>query len=152
MDASDAPAEQGVMVAFLPSSAEWCKIELPHLTLVYAGTVDDLSPGDFNSLTKDAAMIGMLFRPFALQVTHIDVFGDEEKVDVLRFRPTPELMAARRVVEKWNASEHPFRPHSTIGPAQSFVDVRDFPRIVGFDKIMVGWGNESLTFNLNTKY
>lgn len=152
MDVSDAPASQGAMIAFLPVEASWCKLDLPHMTLVYAGTIDTLRPSDFNALAKDAAMIGMLFRPFALQVTHLDVFGDEEKVDVLRFRATPELIAARRTVEKWNASQHPFRPHATVGPAQSFVDMRDFPRMIGFDRIMVGWGDENLTFNLNNKY
>lgn len=152
MDVSDAPASSGVMVAFLPTSAEWCKIDLPHMTLVYAGTIDKLSPSDYNALAKDAATIGLLFRPFSLQVMQLEVFGTDEKVDVLRFRPTPELLSARRLVEKWNASEHSFRPHSTIGPAQPFSDARDFPRIVGFDRVMVGWGDESLTFNLNNKY
>ena len=152
VDASDAPASEGVMVAFLPVDGSWCKQELPHMTLVYAGTVDKLQPGDFNGLAKDAAMLGMLFRPFSLQVTHLDVFGDEEKVDVLRFRPTPELISARRMVERWNASEHPFRPHATIGPAQPYTDARDFPRFVGFDRIMVGWGEDHLVFNLNNKY
>lgn len=152
MDASDAPADQGAMIAFLPVDGSWCKQELPHMTLVYAGTIDKLAPGDFNSLAKDAAMIAMLFRPFSLQVTHLDVFGDEDKVDVLRFRPTPELMAARRTISKWNASSHEFNPHATIGPAQQFIDARDFPRMIGFDRVMVGWGIESLTFNLNNKY
>lgn len=152
MDVSDAPASLGAMIAFLPTSAEWCNQDLPHLTLVYAGTIDKLGPSDFSALAKDAAMIGMLFKPFSLQVLSLDVFGDEEKVDVLRFRPTPELTAARRSVERWNASKHPFNPHVTIGPARSFVDVRDYPRIVGFDRVMVGWGDDSLTFNLNNKY
>ncbi len=152
MDVSDAPASQGIMIAFLPTSAEWCKVELPHMTLVYAGTIDKKSPSDFNTLAKDAAMLAMLSKPFALKVLKLDVFGDEEKVDVLRFVPKPELSAARRSIERWNASQHSFNPHVTIGPANTYVDIRDYPSIVGFDRIMLGWGDESLTFNLNNKY
>lgn len=152
MDVSDAPASQGIMVAFLPTSSEWCNIELPHMTLVYAGTVDQYTPSSFNELAKDAAILGLLMRPFALKVMQLDVFGDEEKVDVLRFRPTPELLSARRSVESWNKSEHPFNPHCTIGPAKQFIDIRDYPSIVGFDRVMVGWGDESIVFNLNNKY
>lgn len=152
MDVSDAPASQGIMLAFLPSNAEWCKIELPHMTLVYAGTIDKRSLSDFSALAKDAATISMLLSPFILAVAGLSVFGDEEKVDVLRFRPTPELLAARRIVDKWNASQHSFKPHATIGPAQAHIDVRDYPRMVRFDMLMVGWGDEQLTFNLNNKY
>lgn len=149
VDVSNAPASSGVMIAFLPISSEWCQLDLPHMTLVYAGTKDTLKVSDFNSLAKDAATIAMLHHPFALSVTGVEVFGDEEKVDVLRFRMTPELVAARRIVEDWNASQHPFRPHATIGPSQGPVSsVYEMPRVVGFDRIMVGWGDESITFKL----
>lgn len=152
MDVSDAPSSQGIMLAFLPTNSEWCKTELPHMTLVYAGTIDKRTPSDFSSLAKDAATVAMLFSPFVLPVIGLGVFGDEEKVDVLRFRLTPELLAARRIVEKWNASQHSFKPHVTIGPAQPYADARDFPRMVRFDKLMVGWGDEQLTFTLNNKH
>lgn len=123
------------------------------MTLVYAGTKKDHGPSDFNALAKDAASISMLVRPFALDVFSVDIFGggDEEKVDVLRFRNTPELMAMRRYVESWNKSKHPFNPHATIGP-HTFNSVGPMPGVVGFDRIMVGWGDESLTFWLNSKY
>lgn len=146
MDVSDAPASQGVMIAFLPTEAEWCEIELPHMTLVYAGTIDQLRPSDFNSLAKDAATISMLLYPVTLQVRRVEVFGDDEKVDVLRFRSTPELMAARQVVEHWNKSQHAFKPHATIGPTRGYP--RDIPSYVTFNRIMVGWGDESITFKL----
>lgn len=151
MDASDASVSEGVMIAFLPTSNEWCKLELPHMTLVCAGVKQDLRPSDFSALAKDAASISMLARPFALKVFSVDVFGDEEKVDVLRFRNTPELMAIRRYVEKWNKSQHPFNPHATIGP-HALNGVGPMPGVVGFDRIMVGWGDENLTFWLNSKY
>lgn len=150
MDVSDAPASQGVMIAFLPRTAEWCQIDLPHMTLVYAGTTDKLRLPAFNELAKDAAAIAMLTAPFALTVRDVDVFGDEEKVNVLRFRATPELLAMRKHVEHWNASKHPFNPHATIGPANSYIEHK--PGVVGFDRIMVGWGDEHIVFNLNTKY
>lgn len=152
MDVSNAPEDQGVMLAFLPSSADWCKQDLPHLTLVYAGTIDMLSSSDASSLAKDAAMLAMLTRPFGLRVSGLSVFGDTDKVDVLTFNSTPELLAARRTVERWNASQHSFNPHITIGPANQFVDIRDYPVIVSFDRIIAAWGEESLIFNLNTKY
>lgn len=150
MDVTDAPESLGAMIAFLPTTAEWCNIDLPHMTLVYAGTIDKLPPSAFNDLAKDAASLAMLTRPFALTVRDVDVFGDEEKVNVLRFRATPELLAARKFVYRWNASEHPFNPHATIGPADSFIEHK--PGIVYFDRIMVGWGEEQIVFNLNSKY
>lgn len=150
VDASDAPVDSGVMIAFLPTSSEWCVQDLPHMTLVYAGTIEDLTPSDFSALAKDTATIATLIRPFTLQVTNVAVFGDEEKVDVLRFRPTSELLAARRIVEHWNASEHDFNPHATIGPASVYP--RDVPRVVGFDRVLLAWGEEQLTFWLKTSY
>lgn len=150
MDVSDAPESLGAMIAFLPTTAEWCDIDLPHMTLVYAGTIDRLPPSAFNDLAKDAAAISMLTRPFALTVRDVDVFGEEEKVNVLRFRTTPELQALRKYVERWNVSEHPFNPHATIGPANSFIEHR--PGVVGFDRVMVGWGDEQIVFNLKDKY
>lgn len=150
MDVSEAPESLGAMIAFLPRTAEWCNIDLPHMTLVYAGTIDTLAPGAYNELAKDAASISMLTSPFVLTVRDVDVFGDVDKVNVLRFRPTPELMALRKYVYRWNASEHPFNPHATIGPADSYVS--NAPGVVCFDRVMVGWGNDSMVFNLNTKY
>ena len=128
----------GVMIAFLPTTSEWCQIELPHMTLVYAGEKDKLTVTDFNSLAKDAAALAQMVRPFALRVTMQDIFGGglEKQVRVLRFRPTPELWGARRFVEHWNKSEHPFNPHC----------------VIGFDRILVAYGTENMTFWLNTKY
>lgn len=133
-----------VMIALLPITNDWCQIECPHMTLVYAGETKDLQEGAFNELAKDACSLAMLSNYLYLRVMGIEVFGDEEKVDVLRILPSPELLAMRRAVESWNASAHPFRPHATIGPAGSFVG--ELPRHLVFDRIMVGWGDEQLTF------
>lgn len=132
-----------VMVAFLPTTTEWCHIDLPHLTLVYVGDKNKLDANNFNSLLKDAFQIAVLTRSFALEVQKVDVFGEEEKVDVLRLRATPELWAARHLLEKWDVSEHPFNPHVTVGPEGS--TVYPIPRMIGFNRIVVSWGTENMT-------
>lgn len=139
---------QGVMIALLPMSAEWSKLEVPHLTLVYAGESSDLPETAFNELAKDAAMLAMMNRVIQLRVMGRDQFGGdgEEKVDVLRLQPSSELWAMRRAVERWNASQHPFAPHCTIGPAGTFIEMT--PSYIAFDKLCVGWGDEYLTFNM----
>lgn len=150
MDASNASEKDGVMLAFLPIYTDWCKIDLPHMTLVYAGVKGDLQAGDFNTLAKDAASLATLTRPFSLAVKGVEIFGDlNEQVKVLKLQPTTELLAARRFVEKWNKSQHPFNPHCTIGPYSSVIDV--IPRQLAFDRLMVAWGEESITFWLNSK-
>lgn len=135
------------MIALLPINSDWCKLELPHLTLVYAGKVQDLRSDAFNEMAKDAASLAMMCNTITLRSMGLDVFGDEEKVDVIRLRNTPQLMAMRRPVEIWNASEHPFNPHVTIGPAGAPIEV--YPGYVAFDKIMVSFGTESMTFRLS---
>ena len=141
--------KDSVMVALLPRNSEWCRIDLPHLTLVYAGEKKDLPQSAFNELAKDACTIAMLTPIVNVRVLGPEVFGDTEKVDVLRLEPSSELLAMRKIVENWNASEYPFRPHVTIGPTGGGVPA-DYPRILTFDRVMVGWGNERLTFRLKT--
>lgn len=134
-----------VMVALLPITTDWCNIDLPHLTLVYAGEIKDLKPTDFNDISKDVASLAMLSTPITTQVLGVEEFGDEdERVDVLKVRPTSELLAMRQFVEDWNASEYPFTPHCTIGPPGSLKGM--MPSYLAFNKILVQWGKESLTF------
>lgn len=137
---------ESAMIALLPVSTEWCKIDLPHMTLVYAGEIPDLPEGTFNELAKAASSISMLAPPISLAVTGVEVFGDEEKVDVLRLETTPELLAMRKIVEPWNRSTYPFNPHCMIGPVGSLDQVA--PTRLGFNRIYVGWGEQNLTFNL----
>lgn len=143
MDASDASASSGVMIALLPTTSDWCKVEPPHMTLVYAGVKEDMKPGDFNELAKDAASIAMLSSPIGLQVVARETFGENSDVDAFRLRPTPELLAMRRSVESWNASKHTFSPHVTIGPVGTFVEFA--PRYITFDRIMAAFGDETIT-------
>lgn len=146
-DPADAHPKDGVMLALLPITTDWCKMPLPHMTLVYAGTVQDLQPSDFNELSKDASMLAALTIPLNLKVMGIKQMGDQVKVDALCIQPSTELWAMRRAVEQWNASQFPFTPHATIGPAGTGVDV--MPRMLSFDRLYVGWGEECLTFRLN---
>lgn len=136
-----------VMIALLPTSSDWCKIDLPHLTLVYAGEKDDHPETAFNELAKDACTIAMLSNRLHTRVLGTEVFGEEDKVDVLRLELSPELLAMRKIVEHWNASQFPFRPHVTVGPAGEG-DQLICPQTISFDRVMVGWGEERLTFNL----
>lgn len=135
---------EAVMIALLPTSTDWSLIELPHLTLVYAGLKKDLPASAFNEMAKDAAMLAMLTSPIGLRVRNRERFGHQEELDAFRLEPSTQLWAMRRAVESWNASEFPFNPHVTIGPIGSIVE--EVPRYIRFDRIMVGWGKESLTF------
>lgn len=137
------------MIALLPITTSWCNIELPHMTLVFAGLLSDLKSTAFNEMAKDAASIAMISNPVTLRVTGVEVFGDVEKVDVLRLQPSSQLLAMRRMVEKWNASDFPFKPHATIGPVGSLNGM--MPNFLAFDRIAVGWGSELLTFWLTQK-
>lgn len=138
--------EDGVMIALLPTNSDWCKIELPHLTLVYAGLVADMKPADFNELAKDAASVAMLANPISLRVVEKTTLGDTEMVDVFRLMPSMELWSMRRAVEQWDASQFDFNPHVTVGPVGTPVDV--IPSYVGFDQLVVAYGTELLPFRL----
>lgn len=149
---TQAQVNDGIMVAALPVYTDWCKIDLPHMTLVYAGKTEDAQPGDFNDIAKDTASLAMLTRPFTLQVKGVETYGEgSEQVRALKFQPTTELLAIRRFLEKWNKSEYKdFNPHATIGPyAESTMDV--FPRSLFFDRFIVQWGTEQIAFWLNSK-
>lgn len=138
------------MIALVPVDAGWCKQDCPHLTLVYAGKIPDLVATAFNDLAKDAASLAMLSNSLWLKVTGLDVFGEDgDRVNVLKLQPSSELLAMRRVVEHWNASEFPFNPHVTVGPSYLGVDV--IPERIGFNQILVGWGNDSIPFRMKNQ-
>lgn len=146
----------GVMLAFIPAGGEmWCKQPDPHMTLVYAGTIDDVSYPAFGELCKDALnVVRVMKHPFVLQVVGIDQFGDESldnpMVDVLKLESTRELEMARRIVQTWNKSDHPFSPHATIGPEGSAEGV--LPTQLYFDRIVAAWGPKQLIFRLGDGY
>lgn len=137
---------QSVMIALLPTTSDWCHIELPHLTLVYAGEIDSLTPGDYNELGKDVLSLSREFGPIELGVIGPDVLGEKEPVDVLTLFETPELSAMRAKVEHWNASQYDFNPHVTVGPLDSLEGT--IPNSILFDRIMLGWGQKGFNCNL----
>ena len=149
-DDSDADDQDSAMIALLPITSDWCKIDLPHMTLVYAGLIKDLSLTDFNELAKDAASLAMISNTVYTKVSGVEVFGDTEKVNVLKLQMTPELFAMRKFVEKWNVSKFPFSPHCTIGPVGPPLDYP--PNALAFNRIMVGWGNDQMTFRMGGTY
>jgi 2'-5' RNA ligase len=136
-----------VMLAFLPTNGYWCKQDLPHMTLVYCGTIDDVNVGSYNDLAKDALTVARLMaRPFSLDVIGVEVYGDEEKVDVLTLGSIPKLDTARKFVGLWNKSGHGFSPHATVGPEGSAEG--EIPTSLYFDRIAVCWGPKKIEFRL----
>lgn len=150
---TDAQVNSGVMIALLPTYTDWCNIDLPHVTLVYAGQKQDLQPGDFNEIAKDAASLAMLTKPFSLQVAGVETYGDgSEQVRALKLRLTTELAAMRRFVEHWNKSQYKvFDPHATIGPYADSEMKAAMPSMLYFDRLLVAWGDEQIAFWLNSR-
>jgi 2'-5' RNA ligase len=163
----------GVMIAYLPENGGWCKQDLPHMTLVYAGEIDERQPSDLNKLAKDAISAARITGPFSLPVTSVEVFGEGiDAVDVLVLYPTPQLLLARNIVSHWNKSEFTeFKPHATIGPVGSafadnvpYYDQTDqisesryqtmknstLPDRLYFNRIAAVWGEKKLVFNTNS--
>lgn len=140
-----------VMVALIPNDDSWCKIDFPHVTLVCVGKTEDLKPGLFNELAKTVSSLSMLTSPFYLKVSGVEVFGDDEKVDVLRLIPNPELVAMREFLKGWDNGDFPdYKPHATIGPEGSVTNWNSqstpMPIALYFDRIVVCWGDDRLTF------
>lgn len=147
-DDDDADDSTGIMIALLPVTSDWCFIDLPHMTLVYAGKTTDHSPSDFNEMAKDAASLAMISDPLYVKTMGIDIFGDDaERVNVIKLQQTPELLAMRRFVEDWNQSKYPFSPHCTIGPVGTVPPY--VPPSLAFNRIMVCWGSDQLTFRMD---
>ena len=132
------------MIALLPMTSEWCKIEPAHLTMAYIGDIENLQISYFNDLAKAAASISMITNPISVKVLGLDVFGEQEKVNVLRLESTQELLSIRSLLEEFDTSEHPFNPHCTIGPIG--VPVENVPMFLTFDRISVWWGEKTIPF------
>lgn len=143
------PYKTSVMVALLPTNTYWCNIELAHVTLVYAGDVEDLRETDRNDIAKTALDIAMDFEPFTVKVTGVELFGDEEPVDVLTLDLTPELIEMRKRLVYWNASQYTdYKPHATIGPAGPYKSEAVYPESLTFDRIGFFWGENKLISDL----
>lgn len=138
------------MIAFIPPRAEWVQQDLPHMTLVYAGAISEGPPDLFEALAFDTAMIALVTPPFSLLSLGVDQFGEgDERVNVLRLVPTPQLLATRRMVENRSKSQYTdYKPHVTIGPVNSTAVPIELPKSVFFDRIILQWGDKMLAFNL----
>lgn len=156
------------MIAFLPVNGSWAKQDFPHLTLVYAGNVAGRDKSELNELAKDGISAARVTGSFSLNVTNVETLGDPgEEVDALIMFPTPQLLLARQIAEKWNQSEFTdFLPHVTIGPAGSayadrVVDSGDeysysarkrnvLPSSIFFDRLAICWGDDRMIFSLSS--
>jgi len=141
-------ADDQVMVALLPLFSETYPVDYPHLTLVYAGRASELSTSDLDGLAKAAFSLAMVGRPVTLRTLMKDRFGsgteDNPFVDVFRFHPNLDLVRMRSVVEDWNASEFPFKPHMTVGPEGSWTG--EMPMMVAFTKVAFCVGDNRQEF------
>lgn len=137
--------QSSVMIALVPTTSDWCKLQLPHMTLAYVGEIPDLAPTAHNDLLKAAITLASETDPLTLDVIGNDVFGEGEKmVDVLLLRPDAELMSIQRAVAPFDVSEHPFKPHVTVGPFGSIRDTT--PDRITFYRILVSWGEDTASF------
>lgn len=136
-----------VMVALLPTTTNWCRIDLPHLTLSYPGKVQDLMATLQNELIKGALRCSIDFAPFSLAVLSVEEFGVVDKVDVLLLNTSPELQQMYELFKEWDISDHSFNPHCTVGPKGAIVGLT-VPEILVFDRICVEWGEAHTVFKL----
>ena len=138
--------EDHVMIALLPITTDWSTLDLPHLTLVYSGKVQDHNPSDFNAMAKDCYSLSMIGRALVIETSEVEDLGPEDdQSTVLRLRPTTELIAMRNFVRSWDRSEWPsYKPHVTIGPAPQ--PTNPMPPMLAFDRLMIGWGEERLVW------
>lgn len=136
-----------VMVALLPTTTDWCRIELPHLTLSYLGKVEDLRLSLHNELLKEALTLSMDTPPILVKVMSVEEFGEEDKVDVLLLDNSPLLKQLNKAFAEWDTTDFSFTPHCTIGPKGSVVGLT-VPEFLTFDRITVSWGEEVTTFKL----
>ena len=142
--------ETSVIVALIPQDDSWCKIEQAHMTIVYVGETTNLKVTKFNELAKDVASVALLTNPIMAKVSGKDVFGEEDRVDVMLISPTPDILAVRTMLKDWDDGHFPsFEPHVTIGPEGSFEQeplLANLPMYLVFDRIMIMWGNDRLPF------
>jgi len=138
-----------IMVALLPTETYWSTLEYPHLTLVYAGLVNDQPAHVHNELLKVANELAQAHPTMHLYSEGIDVLGPPDKqVDVVKIKLSTRLFMMRGRLVKYNASEYKeFKPHCTIGPVGSARN--NIPEIIVFDRIVVAWGEDRMVYKLN---
>lgn len=129
------------LVSLLPDNTEWSPAEFPHLTLAYADPVSDV-----NGMIAAAMELASSHFPFVLRSQGTEVFGDEEKVQVLLFELSTRLAYAQSLVAPWSTSQYGFRPHVTLGPQG---DYGVLPSVVRFSRLNIKLhGEVSITLDL----
>lgn len=141
--------QDDIMIALLPMTTDWSTLELPHVTLVYAGKVEDRKPNEFNAMAKSVSSLAALSKPLLLSVMNIDKMGPpEDAVSALMLRPTTELMAMRNIVSEWDTGKYPvYMPHATIGPYPTSTNAI-INQQIAFDRLAICWGQDHLVFNM----
>ncbi len=84
-----------VMIALLPITTNWSTLEMPHLTLVYSGKIEDHKPSDLNTMAKDCSALAAISQPLTLLVTGVSVLGApvEEMVQPTKEDKIKEVVA-----------------------------------------------------------
>jgi 2'-5' RNA ligase len=136
-----------VMVALLPVNRDWCRQDLPHMTISYLGHVPDLRESVHNELLKQALRLSMAYPSLQVPVTNVTEFGTDELVNVLLLEKTTELIQLYEFFKEWDITDFSFTPHCTIGPTGSIVGVR-VPEFIRFDRILVSWGQANTIYRL----
>lgn len=138
--------QNSVMVALRPTTSGWCMIDLPHMTIVYVGEIPDIQKTTHNKLLKVALDVSTTLPAIRLDVIGTTILGQTDLVDVLLLRKTEELMQFYYAFEEWDSTEFLFKPHVTIGPMGSRLDVS--PSALMFDEVFVSWGEETTSYKL----
>lgn len=138
------------MVALLPVEASWCKIDIPHVTIIYLEDVDNLEKGAFYEISKKVSSIALATSIFSEKVIGVKIFGEEEKVDVLELQKGRQLLEFKELLDRWDSGTFPeFRPHATIGKMGS-TEPLSIPLILTFDRIAIGWGDDYFVFRFKS--
>jgi len=136
--------QDSAMIAVLPQTDEWCKIDPAHTTIVYLGKVSELDIVVKDMLIKLVSSVAILTNPFPVKIIGKEILGDD-RLETFKLANTSELSSLRSIFESWDDSEFPnFKPHATIGPEGT--KVQNPPLFLMFDRIMLGWGEERIVF------
>jgi len=134
-----------VIVSLIPDDTSWCLQDSPHMTLVYVGEIEEVKNYELGNLFKEVSELAKVTRPVLAKVDGHDIFGEEEKVDVLVISKEKPIMDLRKSLSHWDKSIFPtFEPHATIGPVGSFTG--KIPMYLLFGKIEIMMGDTVLPF------
>lgn len=138
-----------VMIALLPKETAWAGSQkLLHMTLVYAGNIQELAPYEHNEMLKKAMMIAATTRPLVLQTMRVETLGEAaDAVDAVIVNPSGDLVSLSKECRPWNASQYrDWVAHITVGKSGTFKGT--LPTTLTFDRILVAWGEQHTIYPL----